>query len=120
MDVTGIIDAPVQARALSGPITLSDVRNVHLDVFSLSGNVRLQSVVGSSVTAHSGSGRITYEGDPGTEGEYVLTSHSGDPELSIPASGPGGHQGTLRKMIRETNERSTLHFPCDPNVQTAM
>ena len=35
---------------------------------------------------NSGSGRITYDGDPGRLGEYLLTSHSGDLEVSIPAS----------------------------------
>src|SRR5450755_1087553 len=34
----------------------------------------------------TGSGRITYEGDPGSAGEYLLASQSGDLEVSIPAS----------------------------------
>ena len=35
---------------------------------------------------NSGSGLISYEGDPGPVGEYLLTSHSGDLDVSIPAS----------------------------------
>jgi hypothetical protein len=86
VEVTGLVNAHIQVKTLSGPINLTDIREGHLDVLSVSGNVRLQSVVGSSVAVHSGSGWISYEGDPGTTGEYVLTTHSGDLELSIPAS----------------------------------
>jgi hypothetical protein len=35
---------------------------------------------------NSGSGQISYDGDPGRMGEYLLTSHSGDLNISIPAN----------------------------------
>lgn len=73
-------------KTLSGPISLTRIRNSHLDVRSVSGNVSVHEVTGSSAEVNSGSGRITYEGDPGSAGEYLLTSHSGDLEVSIPAS----------------------------------
>jgi hypothetical protein len=50
------------------------------------GNVDLHNVTGPSVEVNSGAGRITYDGDPGRIGEYLLTSHTGDLEVSIPAS----------------------------------
>jgi hypothetical protein len=31
-------------------------------------------------------GRIEYKGDPGAKGEYMLTTHSGDLEVTIPAA----------------------------------
>jgi hypothetical protein len=43
------------------------------------------NVTQSLIEAHSTSGRITYDGDPGMSGEYKLTSHSGDLDVSIPA-----------------------------------
>jgi len=72
-------------KTLSGSITLTDIRNSNLDIHSVRGNVDLHSVTGPSVEVNSGAGRITYDGDPGRIGEYLLTSHSGDLEVSIPA-----------------------------------
>jgi hypothetical protein len=56
-----------------------------VDVRSVSGNVDVYNVAGPSLEVNSGRGRITYDGDPGTSGEYLLTSHSGDLDVSIPA-----------------------------------
>ena len=84
--VTDISDAHLHVKTLSGPISLSAIRNCRLDVQSVNGPVNLHDVTGSSVEVNSGGGRIMYEGDPGSAGEYLLTSHSGDLEISIPAS----------------------------------
>ncbi len=86
VEVTDISDAHLHVKTLSGPITLTDIRNSHLDIHSVSGNVNIRNVTGPSVEVNSGSGRISYQGDPGSAGEYLLTSHSGDLEVSIPAS----------------------------------
>ena len=86
VEVTDISDAHLHVKTLSGPITLSDIRNSHLDIHSVSGNVTIRNVTGPSVEVNSGSGRISYQGDPGSTGEYLLTSHSGDLDISIPAS----------------------------------
>ena len=86
VEVTDISDAHLHVKTLSGPITLTDIRNSHLDIHSVSGNVTIRNVTGPSVEVNSGSGRISYQGDPGSAGEYMLTSHSGDLEVSIPAS----------------------------------
>jgi len=86
VEVTDIGDAHLHVRTLSGPITLTDIRNCHLDIHSVSGDVNLRNVTGPSIEVNSGGGRITYVGDPGPVGEYLLTSHSGDLDVSIPAS----------------------------------
>ena len=86
VEVTDISDAHLHVKTLSGPITLTDIRNSHLDIHSVRGNVNLHNVTGPSVEVNSGAGRITYDGDPGRVGEYRLTSHTGDLEVSIPAS----------------------------------
>jgi DUF4097 and DUF4098 domain-containing protein YvlB len=86
VEVTDISDAHLHVKTLSGPITLTDIRNSHLDVHSVSGDVNLSNVTGPSVEVNSGSGRIFYDGDPGRLGEYLLSSHTGDLEVSIPAS----------------------------------
>jgi DUF4097 and DUF4098 domain-containing protein YvlB len=86
VEVTDISDAHLHVRTLSGPINLSDIHNSHLDIHSVSGNVNIHNVTGPSVEVNSGSGRISYDGDPGPAGEYLLSSHSGDLDVSIPAS----------------------------------
>ena len=86
VEVTDVSDAHLHVKTLSGPITLADIRNSHLDVHSVSGDVNLHNVTGPSVEVSSGSGRITYDGDPGRLGDYLISSHSGDLEVSIPAN----------------------------------
>ena len=85
---TGISNAHLHVKVLSGQVSLTDIRDSHVDIHSVSGNVNIHNVSGLSLEVNSGSGRITYEGDPGTAGEYLLTTHSGDLEVSIPASAP--------------------------------
>ncbi|MGH9503816.1 MAG: DUF4097 family beta strand repeat-containing protein [Terriglobales bacterium] len=86
VEVTDISDAHLHVRTLSGPISLTDIRNSSLDIRSVSGNINLRDVAGPSVEVNSGSGHIWYAGDPGPAGEYYMTSHSGDLNISIPAS----------------------------------
>src|SRR6266481_5836830 len=86
VEVTDIGDAHLHVRTLSGPITLTDIRDSHVDIHSVSGDVNLRNVTGPSIEVNSGRGRITYVGDPGPVGEYLLTSHSGDLDVSIPAN----------------------------------
>ena len=86
VEVTDISDAHLHVKTLSGPILLSNIRNSHLDVHSVSGNVDLRNVTGPSVEVNSGGGQITYDGDPGRLGEYLLSSHSGNLVVTIPAS----------------------------------
>ena len=78
-DVPGTIKQ-VAALARAG----SEV--VRVTAHSVSGDVNLRNVTGPSIEVNSGGGRITYVGDPGPVGEYLLTSHSGDLDVSIPAS----------------------------------
>ncbi|HKV77377.1 MAG TPA: DUF4097 family beta strand repeat-containing protein [Candidatus Sulfotelmatobacter sp.] len=86
LEVTDISDAHIHVRTLSGPVTLSNIRHSHLDINSVSGDLRIRNVIDSTLDAHSGSGQITYDGDPGSTGDYTLTSHSGNLDVSIPAT----------------------------------
>lgn len=88
VEATDISNAHLHVKTLSGQVSLTDIRDSHVDIHSVSGNVDIHNVSGLSLEVNSGSGRITYEGDPGTAGEYLLTTHSGDLEVSIPASVP--------------------------------
>jgi DUF4097 and DUF4098 domain-containing protein YvlB len=105
VEVTDISYAHVHVKTLSGPISLSAIRNCRLDVHSVNGTVNLHDVTGSSVEVNSGGGGITYDGDPGTAGEYLLTSHSGDLEVSIPAS------ASVEIKTHSSKGNSDLGFP---------
>jgi hypothetical protein len=105
VEVTDISDAHLHVKTLSGPINLTDIRNSHLDVHSVSGDVNLHNVTGPSVEVNSGAGRISYDGDPGRLGEYLLSSHSGDLEVSIPAS------AWVQIKARSIKSQSDPEFP---------
>jgi DUF4097 and DUF4098 domain-containing protein YvlB len=111
-EVTDISDAHLHVKTLNGPISLTDIRNSHLDIHSVRGNVNLHNVTGPSVEVNSGSGRITYDGDPGQVGEYLLTSHTGDLEVSIPAN------AWVEIKARSIKGQSDPEFPNVSNVPT--
>jgi DUF4097 and DUF4098 domain-containing protein YvlB len=75
---------------MRGPITLTDVRNGHVEIASISGDVHLKSVTGPLVQASSGSGKIFYDGDFGSGGDYRFITHSGDIEALVPADVSAG------------------------------
>jgi hypothetical protein len=81
VDAAAITGAHLHIKTLSGPVTLTDIRDSHLDIRS-----DIRNVTGAFVEVSSGSGRITYDGDPGFAGYCRLTSHTGDLDVSIPAS----------------------------------
>jgi Putative adhesin len=86
VEVTNVSDAHLHVKTLGGPITLTNISNSHVEIHSVSGDVILHNVAGPSVEVNSGSGRIAYDGDPGRVGEYLLTSHTGNLDISIPAT----------------------------------
>jgi DUF4097 and DUF4098 domain-containing protein YvlB len=83
--VSDAADAHIHIKTLSGSVRLTNIRHSRLYISSVTGNIDVRNVTESLVEAHSASGRITYDGDPGISGEYKLTSHSGDLDVSIPA-----------------------------------
>jgi hypothetical protein len=84
-EVSDATDAHIHIHTLSGSARLTNIRRSRLYISSVTGNIDVLNVTESLIEAHSGSGRITYDGNPGTSGEYKLTSHSGDLDVSIPA-----------------------------------
>ena len=110
-EVTDISDAHLHVKTLNGPISLTDIRNSYLDIHSVR-SVNLHNVTGPSVEVNSGNGRITYDGDPGRVGEYLLTSHTGDLEVSIPAN------AWVEIKARSVRGQSDPEFPNVSNVPT--
>jgi hypothetical protein len=104
-EVTEITDAHVHVKTLSGPVSLTEIRDSHLDIHSMSGDITIQNVTASFVEVTTGSGRITYNGDPGSAGYYRLTSHTGDLDVSIPAS--ASVEIKARSLKGETDQPSS-------------
>ncbi|HVM94005.1 MAG TPA: DUF4097 family beta strand repeat-containing protein [Terriglobales bacterium] len=83
VNVHDVSNGHVHVTTMDGPITLSDVRNGHVEISSISGALALTSVTGPYVRANSGSGKIFYNGDFGSGGDYKFTTHSGDIEALV-------------------------------------
>jgi Putative adhesin len=84
-EVSDAAGAHIHINTLSGSARLTNIRHSRLYISSVTGNIDVRNVTESLIEAHSASGRITYAGDPGISGEYKLTSHSGDLDVSVPA-----------------------------------
>jgi len=83
--VRNVDNGHVHVRTMRGPVTLIDVHNGHVEIDSISGEVHLKSVTGPLVQARSGSGKIFYDGDFSSDGNYKFTTHTGDIEALVPA-----------------------------------
>jgi DUF4097 and DUF4098 domain-containing protein YvlB len=84
--VHNIENGHVHVRTMRGQITLTDIRNGHVEVATISGDIHLKSVTGPVVQANSGSGKVFYDGDFGSGGDYKFTTHTGDIEAMAPVN----------------------------------
>ena len=85
VNVSNVENDHVHVRTMRGPITLTDVRNGHVEIESISGDVHLKSVTGPLVQATTSNGKIFYDGDFGSNGDYRFTTHTGSIEALVPA-----------------------------------
>ena len=90
VNVGNVENCHVHVWTMRGPITLTDVRNGHVEINTISGDIHLKSVTGPLVQATSSRGRIYYDGDFGSGGDYKFTTHKGDIEALVPADVSAG------------------------------
>jgi DUF4097 and DUF4098 domain-containing protein YvlB len=83
--VHNIAKSHVHVRSVTAPVNLQDVTMSHVDVQSTGGAVQLKNVNGQRVTAGTTSGNIDYQGDCSGGGNYILTTHSGAIDVTLPA-----------------------------------
>jgi DUF4097 and DUF4098 domain-containing protein YvlB len=86
VDVHDVSNAHVHVRTISGPVTLGSITNGHVEITSLSGDVQLDAVSGPRVSVNTAKGSIRYNGDFGGGGDYMLVNHSGNIDVTLPAS----------------------------------
>ena len=113
VEVRDVSKAHVHVKTLNGPVTLTNVQDGHVEVDSLSGNVTLNGVNGQLVQVISTSGEISYTGDFGDNGEYRLTSHSGNIEAVVPE--------TTSADVSARSVRGEVHdeIPLQPKQHTS-
>ena len=108
MEVADCGDGHVHIKTLSGPVTLSNIRNGHIEVLSMGGDIALNSVSGPQVIINSNTGKIQYAGDFGGEGDYEFTSHTGDIEATAPP------YASIDVLARSNQGRVDSDFSLEP------
>jgi len=119
VQVRDVSDAHVHVRTLSGPITLTNINQGHVEITSIQGNVTLEEVSGPLVQVNCTSGRILYDGDFGSGGQYSLMTHSGDIDATVP--GYAAIDVSARSIKGEVKNDLPLqpkHTPFPPGTNT--
>ena len=113
IDVRDVSNAHVHVKTMNGPVTLVNIQGGHVEVTSVSGDVKLTQVSGPLVHVSCSSGKIFYDGDFGSGGQYSLISHSGDIEAIIP---PGASFDVTARSMKGKVEND---FPFQPKTHTS-
>ena len=86
VNISGVNGAHVHARTMSGAITVTDVTNGHVELSSVTGDVTVTNVAGRMVSVNTTGAPIHFSGDCSGGGEYTLTTHSGNIDVTLPPS----------------------------------
>jgi len=108
IDVRDVGNGHVHLRTLKGNVTIANVSNGHVEVTSVSGPVKMSDVSGPSVEVNTTNGKISYSGMFSNNGDYVLTTHSGDIEVLLPAN------ASIDVSARSVNGKVENDFPFQP------
>jgi DUF4097 and DUF4098 domain-containing protein YvlB len=84
--ISNALRSHVSVRSMTAPVTLKDVTISRVDIQSSGGAVRLSNVTGQRISASTTSGNIEYRGDCSGGGDYILTTHSGAIDMTLPAT----------------------------------
>src|SRR4051812_20019105 len=84
--IHNIARSHVNVRSMTAPVTLKDVTMSRVDIQSAGGTVQLANVNGQRVTVGTTSGNIEYQGDCSGGGSYILKTHSGAIDVTLPAT----------------------------------
>jgi DUF4097 and DUF4098 domain-containing protein YvlB len=84
--VHNIVKSHVHVRSMTAPVSFKDVTMSRVDIQSAGGTVQLKNVTGQRVAIGTTSGNIEYQGDCSGGGDYVLTTHSGAIDVTLPAT----------------------------------
>ena len=84
--IHNIAKSHVHVRSMTAPVNLQDVTMSRVDIQSTGGAVHLKNVNGQRVSVGTSSGNIDYQGDCSGGGNYILTTHNGAIDVTLPAT----------------------------------
>ena len=76
--------AHVRVRSMTGGVILNNVTLSRVEIQSAGGMAMLTKVTGQRVSVGTTSGNIEYHGDFSGGGDYILTTHSGGIDVTLP------------------------------------
>jgi DUF4097 and DUF4098 domain-containing protein YvlB len=103
--VHNIAKSHVRVRSMTAPVNLKDVTMSRVDIQSTGGAVQLMNVTGQRIAVGTTSGNIEYLGDCSGGGDYLLTTHSGAIDVTLPAT------ASVDLTARSTNGQVENAFP---------
>jgi DUF4097 and DUF4098 domain-containing protein YvlB len=111
--VHNIAKSHVHARSVTAPVSLQDVTMSRVDIQSTGGTVQLKNVSGQRIAVGTTSGNIDYQGDPSGGGNYILTTHSGAIDVTLPAT------ASVDLSARSTTGKVENDFPLQQKPHTS-
>jgi len=111
--VHNIAKSHVNVRSMTAPVNLRDVTMSRVDIQSAGGTVQLANVNGQRVTVGTTSGNIEYQGDCSGGGSYILTTHSGAIDVTLPAA------ASVDLTARSTTGKVENDFPLQQKPHTS-
>ena len=114
MDVHDVSNGHVHLRTLKGTINLSNVSDGHVEISSVSGPVNLINVSGPRVEVRTTNGKVSYRGNFASNGDYDITTHSGDIDVAMPAN------ASTDISLRSVTGKVENDFPFQPKQHTSL
>jgi len=111
--VHNVAKSHVNVRSMTAPVSLKDVIMSRVDIQSAGGAVQLANVNGQRVSVSTTSGNIDYQGDPSGGGNYILTTHSGAIDVTLPAT------ASVDLSARSTTGKVENDFPLQQKPHTS-
>lgn len=96
----------------------------HVEATSICGNIHFISPTSTALKVHNTSGKILYEGDFVTGGDYSFTSYSGDIDLFLPSSASfelnknSGHGKFISEISAASHARSVPSTAYEAHAHT--
>lgn len=84
ISVANVPRSHLRVRTVAGAVNLANVTSGHVEIVSSGGAVQMANVTGPKVSVATGNGNITYRGDCSGVGDYLMTTHSGSIDMSLP------------------------------------
>ena len=103
--VRNVSRSHVRVRSMTAGVNLENVALSRIDIQSTGGAVQLKKVTGQRVSVGTTTGNIEYHGDCSGGGDYLLATHSGAIDVTLPAT------ASVDLTARSTNGSVENEFP---------